>query len=218
MIALRGAARFGVLVAAVLVAGHDSLYLAAYGLRDYRHALASSGHGVPWTGICLAALLTVGAVAVVAIQRSHRLNRRLRQLGAPPVQTVPAGQLASRIAGLWLPLLVIALTLFAVQENVEHFTNHKGHLPLLEVLYAGEYQWAIPIFALVALAVAVVGTVATAHLRALTDAIERWLDGFAPRAGLRFTLSARRGFRQTHIGQPYRGRAPPRTGMTLISS
>lgn len=218
MTALRGAARFVVLVAAVVVAGHDSLYLAAYGLRDYPHALASSGHGVPWTGICLAALLCVGGVAVVAFQRSHHLNRRLRQLGAPRVRTVQAGQLASRIAGLWLPLLVIALTIFAVQENVEHFTNHKGHLPLLEVLYAGEYQWAIPIFSLVALAAAAVGTLATAHLRALAEALERWQDRLARQIDPRFTLPARRGFRQTHIGQPFRGRAPPRIRMILISS
>jgi hypothetical protein len=198
-----------VLVAAVLVAGHDTLYLVTYGPGEVHHALAASGHGVPWTGICLAALMVGGAVALVAVQRSHRLNARLRQIGAPPVRRVSTRHLARRIASLWLPLLIVSLLVFAVQENIEHVAHHGGHLPLLEVWYLGEYQWTVPIFALVALAAAALGAATTAHLRVLAEAVRRWEARRAPRPGGRIRLPDWSGLRHSHVPAPYQGRAPP---------
>lgn len=210
--------RFALLGLAVLTAGHDSLYLATYGVRDYHHALASTGHGVPWTGICLAGILGAVAVALVAVQRSRRLNRRLRQLGAPPLRTARIGPLGRRIVGLWLPLLATVLLVFTVQENLEHVTNHGGHFPALDVLYLGEYQWTIPIFAVVALAAAAIGTVTIEHLRVLAEAVGHWEARAARRARVLMPNRRHLGFRQTHIGQPYRGRAPPRIRSLVHSS
>lgn len=208
-----GAARFAALTAAVLVASHDLVYLTAYGLGGFRSVLETSGHGAPWTGVWLAAILAAAALGAVAVQRSRRLNRRLRDLGGDVGWGFASG-LARRIGRLWLLLLAAGLALFTVQENVHQFAQHGGHFSYLEVLYAGEYALAIPVFALLSLAAATAGSLALERLHALAKAVAR-AENKSPRperAGQR-RPSPRLGQPRLHRGQPDLGRAPPQLGI-----
>jgi hypothetical protein len=208
------AARFAALTAAVVVAGHDLVYIAAHGLGSYRSALDASGHGVPWTGVGAAALLAAAALGAITVQRSRRLNRRLRDLGGADVGWGFASGLARRIGRLWLLLLATGLAVFTVQENIEHFAAHGGHFSYLEVLYAGEHALAIPVFALLSLAAATVGGLALERLHVLAKAVAN-AENRSPRperVGQR-RPSPRLGRPRLLRGQPDLGRAPPQLGI-----
>jgi hypothetical protein len=166
-------ARFGLLAAAVMVAAHDLVYLAAYGLGAHRHALAASGHGGSWTAIVLTVLLAAGALGVLAVQRCRVLTRRLGDLGGVSVQPLSGAKLATRIGRLWLVVFAFTVALFLLQENLEHIVRHAGHVPGLGALYAGEYRAAIPILAVLSLAAATIGSLAIERLRALGEAVAR---------------------------------------------
>jgi hypothetical protein len=166
-------ARFALLTAAVWVAAHDLVYLAAHGVGGYRPALQASGHGGYWVAMGVAAVLGAGALATLALQRSHALARRLVQLGGLRVRPSSSARLVARIARLWLLLLVASLAIFIAQENLEHLTQHAGHVPGLEVLYGTEYHATLPIFAALALAAATIGSLAIERLRALAEAVAR---------------------------------------------
>lgn len=208
------AARFAALTAAVLVAGHDLVYLTAYGLGNYRSVLEAYGHGLPWTGVWLAAILAAAALGAIAVQRSRRFNRRLRDLGGADVGWEFTSGLARRIGRLWLLLLATGLAVFTVQENVEHFAQHGGHFYNLGVLYAGEYVLTIPVFALLSLAAATVGSLALERLRVLAKAVAhaetsshrpQWVGQRRP--------SPRLGRTGLYRGRPDLGRAPPPLGI-----
>jgi hypothetical protein len=166
-------ARFALLSAAVWVAAHDLVYLAGHGIRGYRPALEASGHGEYWLAIGVAALLGAGALATLVLQRSQRLARRMAEHGGPRVRPMSSARLVARIARLWLLLLVGTLAIFVLQENLEHLTQHAGHLPGLKVLYATDYAATLPIFAALALAAATIGSLGTERLRQLAEAVAR---------------------------------------------
>jgi hypothetical protein len=161
--------RFALLVAAVLAPAHDLVYLAAYGPRAQR-ILDTAGHGPAWFAVAVACLLGGGALAAITLHRSRILRRRLRSLGGPALDSLPLPQLAARIWRLWVPLLLVSLAVFAVQENLEHL-NHHGHLPGTAVLHGVGYEWALPIFVALTFAAAVVGSVALARVAALAAAV-----------------------------------------------
>jgi hypothetical protein len=168
---LRALGRFGVLVAAVLVAAHDLVYLAAYGPRAQR-ILEEAGHGPTWVAVGVGALLGAAALAALTLHRSRMLRQRLIALGGPALAPLPVPQLVVRIGRLWMPLLAVSLVAFAVQENLEHLQHH-GHVPGAAVLWSVGYEWALPIFAALTFAAAAVGSVALARIAALALAVAR---------------------------------------------
>jgi hypothetical protein len=206
---LTTAARFGLLALAVWVPAHDLVYLAAYGVNGHRHSLEASGHGAYWLAIGLAALLGLTALATVIAQRSDALRRRLGELGGVSVRPVAPRRLVRRGARLWLLLLAACLAVFVVQENLEHLTQHAGHLPGLGVLYAGEYAATLPIFAALALAAAAIGSLAIERLRALAEAVARAERVPRPMREARRPSSVG-GVRPREVrSTPDLGRAPP---------
>lgn len=163
--------RFAVLIAAVLVAAHDLVYLAAYGPRAQR-ILEAAGHGPAWVAVAVGALLGAGALAAITLHRSRVLRRRLTSLGGPALDPLPMPQLVRRIGRLWLPLLAVSLGVFAIQENLEHLQHH-GHLPGTAVLWSVGYEWALPIFAALTFGAAAIGTVAVSRIAALAAAVAK---------------------------------------------
>lgn len=206
---LTAVVRFAVLAAAVWVSAHDLVYLAAHGVAGHRHSLEASGHGGYWVAIGFAVLLGMAALATLTAQRSQALRRRLADRGGVRVQRLAIHALLRRIASLSLLLFVACLAVFVVQENLEHFVHHAGHVPGLGVLYAGEYAATLPIFAALALTAATIGTFAIERLRALAEAVARAERASRPeRATLRpsfLALPRVRDIRST----PDLGRAPP---------
>jgi hypothetical protein len=128
-----------------------------------------------------------------------------------------ARRMAGRVVGLWLGLLATVLVVFAVQENVEHVLHHGGHLPLADVLYVGEYTWTVPIFAIVALAAAAVGTVAIERIRLLAEAV-RWWEGRHRSSAARIQRPGVVELPPSHHQRTYRGRAPPRLRSVSVST
>ncbi len=201
--------RFALLTMAVLVPAHDLVYLTAYGWAGQAQALAATGHGAYWTGIAVAAALGIGVLATVAVHRSRYLRRRLDALGDWTVASMPSSARAGRVVRLWITVLTAAIAVFLVQENVEHFTHHAGHLPGLAVLYAGEYVWAIPLFAVLSLAAATIGSLTLARLEAMAEALAtaRATLASAPRRAWRPTVEHPR-IRWSRFNRDL-GRAPP---------
>jgi hypothetical protein len=207
--AVRRMVRFGLLALAVLVPAHDLVYLAAHGARQ-PDALADTGHSAYWSAIAISALLAAAALAALSLHRSRSLRSRLASLGGLRVDRLPTRVLVGQTLRLWVVLLGVTLTVFAVQENIEHISDHAGHLPGLGVLYAAENAWVLPIFGALSLAAALVGTITLARLRALAVAVARAIAALRHRAKEIVRPPARmpcaaRPLRST----PDLGRAPP---------
>jgi hypothetical protein len=202
-------ARVILLSVAVLVPAHDLVYLAAYGPDRHAAALSATGHGSYWTAVAVAAFLGLAGVGAAALHRSRSLRDRLATLGHVNVQPLAAPQLVRHVAWTWLAVMALSVATFAVQENVEHLAGH-GHLPALGVLTGGEYQWALPIFGALALAVATAGSVTVARLRALTEAVARALHSVArPTRQLAWPWVREPGSARGVRSTPDLGRAPP---------
>jgi hypothetical protein len=204
-----------VLALVVLVVGHDVVFAIGHGADAVSDALRDSGHDPYWRWVGLAGLLTVAALLGWGAARWRALGSRLRAATVPGLGRIghrwrrpPAGA----VAWLWLRLFAVALLLFVVQENVEHFFRHAGHLPLLGVLTDLEYRAALPAFALVALVVAVLAASLGARIASLERAVaivERW----APRPRRdepALVLDEPPRLRRTNsLATPDLGRAPP---------
>jgi hypothetical protein len=200
--------RFAVLVLAVLVPAHDLVFLAAFGGHVHAHALEATGHGAYWLAIWIAMLLAVVATAVVVLHRSQRLRRELGRLGGIHVSAPRPARLAAAIARLWVALFATAIVAFVIQENLEHYGLH-AHLPGLDVLFVGEYQWTIPVFAALALAAAIAGSLSVERLAALVRAVRTAARPARP--ARRTPRPPRRAERPARARRaiPDLGRAPP---------
>jgi len=173
-----GRSRFAILAAVVLVVGHELVLRIGYGpAADASIALRATSHGLAWLLQALAALLATAGLAVVVLARLQRLRGRLVSQAAP----IPARSRPDRreLLILWERLFTVALIGFIVQENLEHGLVH-GHLPGLSMLYGGQYVATVPVFALLALAGALVAGFARRRLAALEAAV-RAADAALPR-------------------------------------
>jgi hypothetical protein len=163
--------RFSLLLAAVLAPSHDLVYLLGYGVANQEHALAESGHGLPWRAIVCATLLGSAAASVLAVQRLTSLRTRLRAIGGVELANPSVRELAARVSRLGAALLLVGLAAFVIQENLEQVALPGGHLPGIAILFDDGLRWAVPVFAILSMLVAVVGSVTVDRLRALTVAI-----------------------------------------------
>jgi hypothetical protein len=135
---------------AVFVLGHDLLFLLTGG-ANYRAVLAASGHGSIWD---ITAMTVAGAAAGLTglgLRRLLILSRLTRGLGpmsSDAQHGVPS--LLRQTLRLWATILPIALLILVANENLERAAIGVP-LPGFGIIVA-----AGPIFAAVALAVAIV--------------------------------------------------------------
>lgn len=174
--------RFIILAAAVLVVGHELVLRIGYGPgADASIALKATSHGLAWLLQAAAALLATAGLLIVIAARIRRLRARLSaHIGQLPALGRPPRR---QLLVLWERLFAVALIGFIVQENLEHGLVHH-HLPGLSMLYGGQYVFTIPVFAVLALAAALVASLVSRELATLEEAVadaERCL----PRAALR---------------------------------
>jgi hypothetical protein len=179
--------------AAALVV-HQARYSLAYGSRANAE-LAAQGHSylhsvVPWAIFALAA----GAASLL-----RRLARAARTGDAGSSPHLP-------FLRLWGATAVALVAIYAVQETLEGFvaSGHPGGIASSSLGHGG--WWAVPVSALVALAVVALLRVARAAVR--------YAASLAPRIARR-TIVARRPSSAALVPVPVlaraaAGRAPPR--------
>ncbi len=138
-----------------LVLAHNLVFLAGYAYA-YRDALAQTGHGDAWSAAVTTVLAAGVACLLVAFWKLRRLTALARDLAPVSADAPSTGSFVRRWLRLAWRLALVTALLFVVQENIEHFQIGEP-LPGLGVLDSSEYPNAIPIIALVGLAVAFVG-------------------------------------------------------------
>ena len=174
MLGMRIRLPFIVLALAVLLVAHQLVYFATYGWRGIERALASAGHDAYWFVIGSVVSLALLAGLALSLRRWLTLRAELRRSAGTrrPRTTIDWAQVRGTVGNLVPRLALAALVLFFVQENVEHYLHHAGHVPGLGVLLGPEYVATLPIFFTVAVVVALV----TALLRLGLAALERLVD------------------------------------------
>jgi hypothetical protein len=138
------------LALAVFVLGHDLLFLLAGG-ANYRAVLAASGHGSIWDITVMTVVGAAAGLTGLGLRRLvvlSRLARGIDPVSADAEHGVP--HLLWQTLRLWATILPIALLLLVANENLERAAIGVP-LPGLGIIVA-----AGPIFAAVALAVAIV--------------------------------------------------------------
>ena len=140
---------------ATLIVAHNLIFLAGYGAA-YGEVLAHTGHDHGWSSAVVTVLAGAGACLLAALWQLRRLTRIARHVGARSKVGPSLRWFAHRWLRLASRLVAVTALLFVLQENVEHLRIGEG-LPGLGVLLSPEYPDAIPIIALVAAAVALVG-------------------------------------------------------------
>ena len=163
--------RFALLVGIVLIGGHDATYAIANGIGGMAAALRDTGHDGYWapTVALVAALAAVVAASALArrgrlVAELRTLDARRRSIGLRELVAAPTFFLAAR-------LLVVALVVFTLQENVEHYTAHAGHSPGFGVLGGHGYGSTLPIFVTLAVLAAAIARYFAADTAALVAAI-----------------------------------------------
>jgi hypothetical protein len=205
---IRGMFRRAVPVAVVAVLGHDLVYVAAYG-AGAEAARRASGHEPYWTWTWLVVLLATAGLVAVSIAAALGLLRRLDRTDLP--RRIALSPYLREVLRLWPRLALAALLVFVVQESVEHYVAHGGHVPGMQLLWSGEYAFTLPSFGLAAL---LVSAVAALFMRTLAI-----LDAAVRRAAARPLRPPRRGPRPAWrdprprllgtLATPDLGRAPP---------
>lgn len=207
--------RLASLLLVAVFLGHDAVYLAQYGIGStLAHVMTERGHDGYWlTFVGLAgiagALLIVGAGTALL-----RLRRRLA--GLPSM-----GEAADRcgpaywpeVLRLWRVLLPATLLLFALQENVEYLFAH-GDILGIEAIVGPNAPLAIPVLALVTLALAVLGGLVRWRIATLAGRIARAVAAAFERIAARLPAPE---WTRVHDAAPHRwtrsrpdaGRAPP---------
>ena len=203
--------RFALLVAVLLVAGHDATYAIANGIGGLSAALRDTGHDGYWTPTVLLVVALAAAGAAAELWRRGRLRRELRRLGArrPSIHareliSPPTLFLATRLAAG-------ALVVFVAQENVEHYSAHGGHLPGLGVLAGHGYGSTLPVFVALAVLIAFVARYVAADTAALVEAISaaRSLPRSVPSSIIRRPAWVNLPRSSSVTARPDLGRAPP---------
>jgi hypothetical protein len=197
-----------VAVAAVAVLGHDLAYSVAYG-PGAEAARRASGHEPYWAWTWLAVLAGVVALVAAAAFTMLQLQRRL-QRGERP-RGIHVTPYLRELLSLWPRLALAALVVFALQENVEHFVAHGGHVVGWQLLWSPEFLVAVPSFGLAALLVGAVAALFVSTIAVLREAVRRAgaRPSRAPRSVRRpVGRDPRPSWRGT-LAAPDLGRAPP---------
>ena len=200
----------GLLALAVLVVGHNVVFLLTYG-SDFGAALLRTGHGSRWDETVRAVLVAEGLLAIAATMRLAYLYRLVRRLG----RSGAGGGLSARsyvraLLPLWLGLFAASTVLFVLLENFEHWSAGLS-LPGLGVLRAPDLAGPIPVFVVVSLLVAAVA----ALFRWGVATLEARIAASRPPARTRFSTPQPRltadGDRPATsiLGRNLAGRAPP---------
>lgn len=179
MLTMRIRLPFIVLALAVLLVGHQFVYLATFGWRGIVRALASVGHDGYWLMIGSVVSLALLVGLYLSLRRWLTLRTELRELDRNERRRTSIDWALCRamVTRLIPRLALTALAIFFVQENLEHYLHHAGHVPGLGVLVGPDYVATLPIF----LAVSVVVATVAAILRLGLAALERLVANSAPR-------------------------------------
>lgn len=205
---IRNALVGGVTVAAVAVLGHDLAYSVAFGPAA-EAARRASGHEPYWAWTWLAVLAGMAALVAAAIFTMFRLLRRL-QRGERP-RGIHVTPYLRQLLRLWPRLALAALALFTLQENVEHFVAHGGHVVGWQLLWSPEFLVAVPLFGLAALVVGAVAALFVSTIAVLQEAVRRAgaRPARPPRSVRRPVGRDSRPIWRGTLAAPDLGRAPP---------
>ncbi|MDP9250418.1 MAG: hypothetical protein M3O78_03505 [Chloroflexota bacterium] len=189
---------------AAFVLGHDLLFLLASG-PSFRIALQQSGHGAVWDTTVMTVIGAAAVLAGLAMRRLVALSQAARALRGPAAALRRRrAHLLGQVLRLWAVILAIALVLLVVNENLERAAIG---LPLPGV---GVLLPAIPIFAAVALAVAVVAALygwrRDLLISRLAEACRPWRVATAQTYPQQPWVNRRPG---SNVGRRQAGRAPP---------
>jgi hypothetical protein len=193
------------LAALVAVGAHQAVLAVGNEAAHHATGLQAVSHGAGWNaGVVLMMIMVMLAAGWMA----WRIPALRLQLAVIPSVQVPGGHL---LIGTWAKIVLSALAIFMLQENAEHLASH-GHLPLFEPLLSGQYHAALPIFAGIALLVAVTSLVIGTRLGDLRAAVPhvRFAPARPPRhaGGRRIWLGDRRRLARLAHALSAR-RAPP---------
>ena len=206
-----GHLRFALLVAVILVVGHDLTYAAANGVGGLSAALRDSGHDGYWAPSVLLVVALAGIGVAAMLWRRGRLVRQMRAQDARRRQTSLRAAFGAPTFLLAIRLLVVALVIFIGQENFEHYAAHGGHLPGLGVLAGEGYAFTLPAFAGLAVVLAAVVRYIAADTASLVAAIAQARS--LPRAQERISIRRPEWVNLPRTGsvaaRPNLGRAPP---------
>jgi hypothetical protein len=194
---------------AVLVVGHNLVFLLAYG-ADFGRDLARTGDGPSWDETVRVVLAAAGLFGAAASWRVAHLVRLLRQLD-PDCEAglIPWRRYGRSLLGLWVRLLALSLVLFVVQENYERWSTGLG-MPGLGILGGRVIFELIPVFALVSLVFAAVVALFTLGIETLEAMVARTRARrpiVSPAARRVAPEPIRRAI--SIIGRNLAGRAPP---------
>jgi hypothetical protein len=197
-----------VAVAAVAALGHDVAYTAAYG-PGAEAARRASGHEPYWAWTWLAVLAGVVALVAVAAFTTVQLLRRLEP-GARP-RGIRLTPYLRELLRLWPRLALAALIVFTLQENVEHFVAHGGHVVGWQLFWSPEFVAVVPSFGLAALLVSAVAALFVSTITVLQEAVRRAgaRPSRAPRSVRRPVGRDPRPLWRGTLAAPDLGRAPP---------
>jgi len=209
--------RFVLLALVSLFLGHQAVYAMGHGIgAGFASAMTELGHGAYWAPFTLmaaAAAISLAASSGLALARLHRRLAGTANAVLPNPSPAAPGIYHHELAAIWPRLAVVVVAMFAVQENIETFLA-RGDVPGVDVLLGGERPLAIPVLALVALALAAIGALVRWRISILTTRLR--VMALRLRAQLRDSRPARE-WAAIHAAAPHRwtldrrdaGRAPP---------
>ena len=204
-----------VLALAVLVVGHNLVFLLTYG-PQYSVALARTGHDGRWNDTVRDVLAASGLLAAASTLRLAYLSRQVRLIGPVSRVSRPTFRVYfSALLPLWGQVLAVSLLLFVFQENLERWSAGLT-LPGLDVLGTTDLIGPVPVFVLVSLVVAAVSALFRLGIITLEARIAARRARLRPAASTpprRLPTDPRRPATSI-LGRNLAGRAPP----TLLSA
>lgn len=213
--------RLALLLLVALFIAHDAIYVAQFGVgASLASAMRERGHDGYWMAMVAAALLAGSLIVVGVLRTMDGLRRRLDRMeasGAPRSAPAdgPGPSYRVEVLRLWRTLLPLTLLLFGIQENLETFVAH-GDVIGIEAIVGPGAPLAVPVLALVTLALAALGGLVRWRIAVLETRLSRAIERL--RRQLLRALKPAREWHRIHASAPHRwiagrsdaGRAPPR--------
>lgn len=206
--------RLGLLLIVALFTAHDAVYIAQYGLGGrLAEVMTERGHDGYWVGMIGLAAVAVVLLAAITASILLGLRRRLQATGSTRAGRPTSPPYLGEVLRLWRVLLPATLLLFALQENLEYLATN-GDIPGIEALIGPNAPLALPVLALVTLALAAIGGLVRWRIAALEGRLARSLARLRRRIE---AVAPPPEWRGIHASAPHRwilgrldaGRAPP---------
>ena len=183
-------------------------------------ALAATGHGELWSAVSVIALVAAAALVVPMLLRAlgHEPHPSPHLVRTTRGQTLTPG-LRDELGSLWPRLLKVTLVAYLIQENAERLAT-QGQIAGIDPLLGPQQPLAIPVIALVTLALAALGSLIRWRILEPWKRVDSHANPSAPckartRIGLAPSMSRRSARRRDSIRlRPQAGRAPPLVGQT----